>query len=486
VPRIGTLEQFNLSSILQRVETHAKTGLLTVKQGQRRVEFYFRAGQLMCIGPIRTSVTLAERLLQDKVISPQVFQYISQTLSPEQQGETPMALILLGEGLVQDSELRAWATRKTHEVLDALLKWLSGEIYFEEEVQPPPDRLLVALTISSLLSSIPNPITPMVSGNSFSQAVSGQIWRTPTPPAPDIAKLPTLMSASQFFQNTPTPLENRAFPSSSPAAASAPETDSLSLLFSAKEALPSELPQMPFPETDSLVSLSFGERSAPATGDLSPLFDVTRDSGLAVAKVTSLRPEPVTHPTPPKRIDTSFMRPEMVLVPADFSVLREQNPQIQITPDQWQLLARVDGRTSLLMVSHECSLPPTQVCQIAGELMAEGLIQTPPSSSVPVNEYSPVSGPLQVTNLGNGHAFPAYRARTTQAQSPALPISDVLPTCSPDIPFETESQWGNGGNGATFVPGRGWVATPQSLQPLQSSGPLATHSDVYAQIGNRR
>ena len=71
---IGTLEQFRLPNVLQRVEAHEKTGLLVVRQGAQWVEFYFRDGRLLCVGPVRTSATLGDRLLQDRVISQQVWQ----------------------------------------------------------------------------------------------------------------------------------------------------------------------------------------------------------------------------------------------------------------------------------------------------------------------------------------------------------------------------------------------------------------------------
>ena len=37
------------------------------------------------------------------------------------------------------------------------------------------------------------------------------------------------------------------------------------------------------------------------------------------------------------------------------------------------------------------------------------------------------------------------------------------------LPIETHSQWGNGGTGATFVLGNGWVVASTPYQPMQSS-----------------
>lgn len=477
---IGTLEQFNLSSVLQRVETHSKTGLLIVKQGANWVEFYFREGRLIYIGPVRTNATLGERLLQDGIISAQALQQVSLALGTDQPSETRTALSLMDMGLVEHSTFRSWAAQKANDVLRALLTWTSGEMYFEDEVPPPPDRLLVALSVSSLLSSLPSTgpaqTPPSAHSGIFSHAAQPSL-RTPQTPAPDIAKLPTLMSASQFFQETPPPATSLpgldAFVSPPPvpmpsSPAPAPRT-------APSAPAPAASVSTPQPTTESLVA------SSPATESLPSLFDLGLDEGGPSGAKLS-RPERVTNPIPPKRIDTSFMRPDMVLAPVDLSAFREQNPAIQLTPQQWCLLTRVDGRTSLQVACQELGMPPALVCQIAGELLAEGLIQLVPPGAAPIqlSELSPTSG------VQAGYVTPGYSATTTPPWSPALPASDVLPTSSSSVSFEAEAQWGNGGNGATFVPGRGWIATPQPLQPLHTSGSLVAQRGAYAQVGSGR
>jgi hypothetical protein len=475
--------QFNLSSVLQRVETHSKTGLLIIKQGAHWVEFYFREGRMIFIGPVRTNATLGERLLQDGVISAQALQQALLALGVDQNSETRVALALMDQGLVEHSTLRAWASQKALDVLRVLLTWTDGEIYFEDEVPPPTDRLLVALSVTSLLSSMPvagpTPVPPPTHSSIFPQTPAPARPVEPTPP-PDIAKLPTLMSASQFFQETPPPMNSLpgldAFvspPSPVPAPPQAPAP-------AAHVAQPSLAPAaMSSPSTDSLAD------SLPATGSLPSFLDLGFDESTS-SNTTLSRPERVMNPVPPKRIDTSFMKPDMVLAPADLSAFREQNPAIQLTPDQWRLLTRVDGRTSLQVACRDLGIHPPLVCQIAGELLAEGLIQLIPPGSAPIqmNEVAPASNPMTNSGVYNSYMTPGYAATTTPPGSSAMP--DMAAPNTPSVPFETQSQWGNGGNGATFVPGHGWIATPQPLQPLHSSGSLVAHSGVYAQAGGGR
>jgi hypothetical protein len=177
------------------------------------------------------------------------------------------------------------------------------------------------------------------------------------------------------------------------------------------------------------------------------------------------------------------MLPDMVLVPADISALREQNPKVQITPDQWRVLTYVDGRNSLQMTCQILGILPDVMCALVGELVAEGLIYIVPPEQVQPQRPASNTRDLSVPGLANAYVAPGSTASSVtpwSAPVPALLSADVVSDPSPAFPFETESQWGNGGNGATFIPGRGWVMTPQPMRPLHSSGSLVPPSGVYA------
>jgi hypothetical protein len=439
VSLIGKLEQFNLALILQGIETYAKTGLLVIKQEMQWVELYFRDGRLMCIGPARPGATLSERLLQAGIISKQALQETISATGIAQPGETRIALMLMDLGYVSHEGLRAWATKEAGEVIQVLLTWQSGEVHFEDGLPPPPDRLLVALSATSLLPSTP------------AAPPTFQVQETPQ------AHLQAASTAVQEQQK--------------PAVAAAP-----SGRLSASELI--SVPEAPAPAN---TTVSFAPPESPL-----PVLNAASSSGAALPPLSS--PRRVTKPLQPLSIDTSFMRPEMVLLPLDLSPLRERNLQVQITPEQWRLLTRVDGRTSLQSICQELAMSSGMVCQLAGELIALGLIQVAmlaPQTSM--HELSPVSHNLITAGLGNGYVPPGYAANTVPPWAAIAPITQVLsPSYGSSTPFETESQWGNGGNGATFVPGQGWVATPQPIQPLQPSGPLYSTSHVYAQAVERR
>lgn len=47
---------------------------------------------------------------------------------------------------------------------------------------------------------------------------------------------------------------------------------------------------------------------------------------------------------------------------------------IQLTPEQWTLLTKVDGQTPLWAIAHALKISEPAVCQVAGELVASGIV----------------------------------------------------------------------------------------------------------------
>jgi hypothetical protein len=419
------LERINLVDVLQRVETYTKTGVCVIQQEKQWVELYFEEGRLMCVGPIRTNTTLGDRLVEDGVISPQALQEALLCMGTAEPSEMRMALTLMDLGYVEREVLRAWSQQQVIRVLRMLLTWSTGAIYFEESVTPPSDRLLVALSITSLLSDSPVADVLSYTNNGADRTIypapnTMQEQQESGVSSPHMANALTLFDASQLFSDTPPPAT--ASPSSQES--------------------------------------SFG-------------FPTGADPSV---------PGPAQHMASsalPKPINTSFMRPDMVLVPADFPMLPDQNSQLALTPEQWRLLTRADGRTSLQAACQLLGWQPQMVCRVAGELIAQGLLHVIAPTSHYLQELVPASQPLGAFGSNN-----ASRDSTTHSARPTVasptPEPGVLPQYSPVLSFETQSQWGNGEKGATFVPGRGWVTISS---PLQSDGPTPAHNASYAFAG---
>ncbi len=276
------------------------------------------------------------------------------TLGEAQLSETRIALTLMDLGYTSGDDLRAWSAKEAASVLASLLTWKRGEIYFEDNQQPPADRLLVALTITSLL--------PPTAPSLFSPVQQGEQAEPFQPPA-------TPPVAQQAVVQPPIPIHP-------PASLSAAQ-------------LLMETPQ---------VAPSFGSPQSPRSR---PTIDLSGD-GDVPTHLSLSQPQPLTMPLRPIQVDTTLVRPEMVLFPVDLSALREQNPQVTLTPEQWRLLTRADGRTTLQEACFELGMPSDVLRQVAGELSALGLVRVmvPSRSSEVVSELSPVSRQLLIFRSG--------------------------------------------------------------------------------------
>ena len=103
--------------------------------------------------------------------------------------------------------------------------------------------------------------------------------------------------------------------------------------------------------------------------------DVVRNTDALTYQAAPISmPKRLTEPLTPKRIDTAFMQPQMVLNPTDLSGLRDRNLRVQLTPEQWRLFTVADGKTTLQMACQQLVMSRELVCQVAGELVALSLV----------------------------------------------------------------------------------------------------------------
>jgi Domain of unknown function (DUF4388) len=415
---IGMLEQFSLAAILQKIEEEAKNGVLIIKQEAQWVELSFRQGQLMCIGPVRSNKTLGDRLLQAGVISQKAFQEISSTLGASLQNETLTAIALVNLEYLNKDSLYVWATQESKKVLKVLLSWTTGELYFDEGMQPPADRLLIALTVSSLVprQTLDTP-SQFAHAGAFSSVHSQKqsIFRTASSHIPDASTLP---DSSQFYSTSATP--------------------------------------------SNLDSIDCSEGYA---------MNVVRNTDALNYPTASMSmSKRLNESLTPNHIDTAFMQPQMVLNPTDLSGLRNRNLLVQLTPEQWRLFTVADGKTTLQMACQQLVMSREQVCRVAGELVALSLVTVCLPDTWLMHDSNPFSQGLAKAGLSDSYVAQNQSAR------------DSLPS----TPIETHSQWGNGGTGATFVLGNGWVVASSPSQPLQSNELYNDSGMEYAEASGIR
>src|SRR5260370_6266659 len=104
-------------------------------------------------------------------------------------------------------------------------------------------------------------------------------------------------------------------------------------------------------------------------------------------------------------------------------------------------------------------------------------------ASGPLNNPSPGARDFVNARMGNVYPKPGFSASLSQAPAAVMPATGSASHFSSPPPIETHSQWGNGGNGATFVLGGGWVDASSPPHPAQSSCHFNLNNRVYAQAG---
>jgi|GEM_PF-811848 len=196
--KVGVIEQRAFLSILQRIEIHAKTGLLTFIHNKQEAELYFQQGQLTSIS-LKGSPSLGEKLVQARVISQDNLREAllvlaarnSHSLAPADHDDILMAQTLLQFGLVSRERLNAWITQEAAMILQDLLTWSESEVSFVEGVQTPIGRLPLDHRATSLISSL----TKDDSSSQFSRKGPTSVMRKLSLPASPVT--PPLFEKAQ-------------------------------------------------------------------------------------------------------------------------------------------------------------------------------------------------------------------------------------------------------------------------------------------------
>jgi len=107
------------------------------------------------------------------------------------------------------------------------------------------------------------------------------------------------------------------------------------------------------------------------------------------------------------------------------------------------------------------------VCQVAGELVTLSLITLSLPTSGLVLDSRLLTPGVTNTSLAYNNIPPTPYSKDSFSSPP----------------IETHSQWGNGGTGATFVLGNGWVVAASPSSSPQSSEAYSSRNFDYAAAG---
>ena len=128
----GNIETFYLSSILQLLCGDKKTGVLSIGEGDRRVNIYLKNGSIVYAAGTQKEVRLGYLLRSKGIISAEELQA---ALTLAKQRQERLGKILVEKGYISAETLKRFIHQQVREILYDLFLWQRGEFeYVDKDV----------------------------------------------------------------------------------------------------------------------------------------------------------------------------------------------------------------------------------------------------------------------------------------------------------------------------------------------------------------
>jgi hypothetical protein len=128
----GNIETFYLSSILQLLCGDKKTGVLSIAEGDRRVDIYLKNGGIVSAAGTQKEVRLGYLLRSKGIISAEELQA---ALTLAKQRQERLGKILVEKGYISAETLKRFIHQQVREILYDLFLWQRGEFeYVDKDV----------------------------------------------------------------------------------------------------------------------------------------------------------------------------------------------------------------------------------------------------------------------------------------------------------------------------------------------------------------
>lgn len=128
----GNIETFYLSSILQLLCGDKKTGVLSIAEGDRRVNIYLKNGSIVYAAGTQKEVRLGYLLRSKGIISAEELQA---ALTLAKQRQERLGKILVEKGFISAETLKRFIHQQVRDILYDLFLWQRGEFeYLDKDV----------------------------------------------------------------------------------------------------------------------------------------------------------------------------------------------------------------------------------------------------------------------------------------------------------------------------------------------------------------
>jgi hypothetical protein len=147
---VGNLRDFGLSEFLYLVDRGYKTGRLTLQKPGDRAELYFQNGKLVYATHFNQDERIGDilvrmgRLTREQCAAALRIQHT-------QEPNKPLGAILVQRGMVTIEEIHKCVRLQIEEITYGLFGWNEGDFRFEPDVAPPPESVIIPLSIENII-----------------------------------------------------------------------------------------------------------------------------------------------------------------------------------------------------------------------------------------------------------------------------------------------------------------------------------------------
>jgi len=149
----GTIEDFNISEIIQLIGQQSKTGILTVRWGNKEVRVFFVNGNVVRVEPDRSEqkMLMGEMLITSGKLTREQLD----SALEEQKGTVQyIGEILLRRKLVSKEDIQKVVQTQIYETIYNLFQWKEGTFEFETREKSEYLKILPSLSPEQLLLNV--------------------------------------------------------------------------------------------------------------------------------------------------------------------------------------------------------------------------------------------------------------------------------------------------------------------------------------------
>jgi hypothetical protein len=145
----GNLRDFSITQLLNLINLAQKTGTLIVEGPSDTAQVAFREGKLAYAQMGSGTVGLAFILHKANKLTAGQFKAIQQRAS--QIPDKELGLLLINAGYLSQDDILTNLQQFFGEIVQRLFTWVEGLFHFENDLQPPEDRISVRLDLENLI-----------------------------------------------------------------------------------------------------------------------------------------------------------------------------------------------------------------------------------------------------------------------------------------------------------------------------------------------